>query len=627
MADLLQRQRDRQDKGYRLGVKEEKVEKEIKGYDWACDLYQKIMGSKNKYNLYKEDTRPVASIKHMLETSAELFSERTAFWYKFNKGEDYTAITYKQTFDDVNALGTALLSRGLGGKKIGVIGENGYYWALSYLAVVCGTGVVVPLDKELSAYELEQLVEQSGMSCVLLSPKYRPMFSEMLERQVGNLEFLIDVKAEMSTDRIYALKDLMSEGRSLLDLGDRNYLDKEIDPEALGILLFTSGTTGVAKGVMLSHRNICAELMLDPLLIKYTKDDIFFSVLPLHHTYECTCGFLVSLYRGSSIGYCEGLKYIQKNLKELRPTIFCGVPLIFENLYAGIMKNIRKQGKEKMLKNVLRMNAITDKVGFSLSKALLGRVRDVFGGRMRLLVSGGAAIRPEIVKFFNDLGFIMIQGYGLTECAPLAACNPTEKKYNRYDSAGRILEQEEVKIVDKGKDGIGEICLKGPNVMMGYYENPEETAKSLIDGWFHTGDLGYVDRQGYIYITGRKKNVIITANGKNVYPEELENYLDESIFISESMVWAKDDERGNDKTIVATIKPDMDEIRNYLGDDADDPEVVKALLEGEVDRINRPQPIFKKIGKVIIRTDDFEKTTTKKIKRFSDSNRADSEEE
>ena len=242
---------------------------------------------------------------------------------------------------------------------------------------------------------------------------------------------------------------------------------------------------------------------------------------------------------------------------------------------------------------------------------------------MRLLVSGGAAIRPEIMRFFNDLGFIMIQGYGLTECAPLAAAIPTEKKYYNYDSVGRVMEQVEVKIIDKDEEGVGEICLKGPNVMMGYYNNPEETEKSLIDGWFHTGDLGYIDKQKYIYITGRKKNVIITANGKNVYPEELENYLDESLFVSESMVWAGDDGNGNEKTIIATIKPDMDEVRNYLGDEADDPESIRELIQSEVDRINEPQPLFKKIGKVIIKMDDFDKTTTKKIKRFNESNKGE----
>ena len=592
----------------------------IKGYDEAYELYERVLASKNKYNLYKE-IRPIANLKHMLETSVQLHGDRVAFWQKFNKGEDYTPITFKKTLEDVNALGTALISRGLKDKKIAVIGENSYYWAISYLAVVCGTGVVVPLDKELSPAELEQLIVQSGASCVLLSPKYRETFSKMLERKVGNLEFLVDVRAESSEGDVFALKDLMAEGNNLLSMGDRRYLDAEIDPEALGVLLFTSGTTGVAKGVMLSHKNLCSEIMLAPLLIEYTKDDIFFSVLPLHHTYECTCGFLVSLYRGSSIGYCEGLKYIQRNLKELKPTIFCGVPLIFDNLYNAIMKTIKKQGKEKMIKNVLRANAITGKFGLDLSKALLGKVREVFGGRMRLLVSGGAAIRPEIVKFFNDIGFIMIQGYGLTECAPLAAANPTEKKYNRYDSAGRVLDQLDVKVIDKNKEGVGEICIKGPNVMMGYYENPEETAKCLVDGWFHTGDLGYVDKQKYIYITGRKKNVIITGNGKNVYPEELENYLDNSIFISESIVWAKNDERGNNKTIVATIKPDMDEIKNYLGEDAVNAETVKQIIQSEVDRINKPQPLFKKIGKVIIRTGDFEKTTTHKIKRFDESNK------
>ena len=597
--------------------------KEIKGYKEASELCEKVLKSRNKYNLYKEGLRPIANLKHMLETSVELFPDNVAFWQKFKKGEPYTPITFRQTLEDVNALGTALISRGLKNKKIGVIGENSYFWAISYLAVACGVGVVVPLDKELSAGELEQLVEQSGISCVLMSSKYKLTFKSMLDRKVGNLELLVDTGAESSNDRVYAYRELISEGKNLLSLGDRAYLDAEIDPEALGVLLFTSGTTGVSKGVMLSHRNLCSEIMLAPLLIKYTQDDIFFSVLPLHHTYECTCGFLVSIYRGSSIGYCEGLKYIQKNLQELKPTIFCGVPLIFDNLHNAIMKNVRKQGKEALVTRIMKVGRFTERFGIGLPKALLGKIRDVFGGRMRLLVSGGAAIRPEIMRFFNDLGFIMIQGYGLTECAPLAAAIPTEKKYYNYDSVGRVMEQVEVKIIDKDEEGVGEICLKGPNVMMGYYNNPEETEKSLIDGWFHTGDLGYIDKQKYIYITGRKKNVIITANGKNVYPEELENYLDESLFVSESMVWAGDDGNGNEKTIIATIKPDMDEVRNYLGDEADDPESIRELIQSEVDRINEPQPLFKKIGKVIIKMDDFDKTTTKKIKRFNESNKGE----
>ena len=413
--------------------------KEIKGYKEACELVDKVLKSKNRYNLYKEGLRPIANLKQMLETSAELFGDNVAFWQKFNKGEAYTPVTYKETLRDVNALGTALISRGLRNKKIAVIGENSYYWAISYLAVACGTGIVVPLDKELSASELEQLVEQSGVSCVLMSSKYKLTFKGMLDRNVGNLEFLVDTGADSSVERVYAIKELISEGKNLIDLGDRSYLDAEIDPEALGVLLFTSGTTGVSKGVMISHRNLCSEIMLAPLLIKYTQDDIFFSVLPLHHTYECTCGFLVSLYRGSSIGYCEGLKYIQKNLQELKPTIFCGVPLIFENLQKALMKNVKKQGKEALVERVMRIGRFTGRFGIDLPKALLGKIRDVFGGRMRLLVSGGAPIRPELMQFFNDLGFIMIQGYGLTECAPLAAAIPSDRRYFNHKSVGRLM--------------------------------------------------------------------------------------------------------------------------------------------------------------------------------------------
>lgn len=593
----------------------------MKGYDEAVELVNRIKWSRNKFDLYKENLRPIANLKQMLEESAELFANRPCFWQKFNKNEPFTPITYSKVLRDVNSLGTALLSRGMADKKIAVIGENCYHWALSYLAIACGVGVVVPLDKELNANELKQLVEQSGASCVLLSPKYRKMFKEMLDQGTGKLEFLVDFRADMSEDNVYALSDLLAEGSHLLDMGDRRYLDREIDPDVMGVLLFTSGTTGVAKGVMLSQKNLCAEIMLDPLLIKYTKEDIFFSVLPLHHTYECTCAFLVSVYRGSSIGYCQGLKYIQKDMAELKPTIFCGVPLIFESFRKSILKNVKKQGKERMFNFALRLNRAAGKLNLDLEGLLLSKVREVFGGRMRLIVMGGAPVKPELIDFYNDLGITAIQGYGLTECAPLVAAIPPDKKYFRTGSAGHILSQIEVEILNKNEEGIGEIAIKGPNVMMGYYNDPEATANCLIDGWFHTGDLGYLDKDGYIYITGRSKNVIITKNGKNVYPEELENYLDESLFISESMVWADSDVDGEDSVIIATIRPDMEEVENYLGDDAKDPEAVRALIQSEVDRINEPQPLFKKISKIVIKNDDFVKSTTHKIKRFEEENK------
>ena len=392
----------------------------------------------------------------------------------------------------------------------------------------------------------------------------------------------------------------------------------------MSVLLFTSGTTGIAKGVMLSHRNICEDLMSAPTILNVNTWDIFFSVLPVHHTYECTCGFLMPLYKGASIAYCEGLKYIVNNLAEVQPTMILAVPLIFESLYNNIMKSVRKQGKEGLVRKVLALNKVTKKIGLDLNKLLLKDILKVFGGRMRVLISGGAAIDPAILQFFNDLGFISVQGYGLTECAPMAALNPDNHKYMRNSSVGHILPGMEVKIEDKNEDGIGEICLKGPNVMMGYYNMPEETAKVIKDGWFHTGDLGYVDDEDFIYITGRKKNVIITANGKNVFPEELEYYLGRSTMVSESMVWAQEDESGQDTVIVATIKPDMEEVEAAIGKEAAaDAEQVEKLLWAEVDKINENLPFFKKIKKITVRREEFEKTTGKKIKRFVESNKAE----
>ena len=416
----------------------------------------------------------------------------------------------------------------------------------------------------------------------------------------------------------------MEEGKKLVESGDRSFIDAEIYADEMSVLLFTSGTTGIAKGVMLSHRNICEDLMSAPTILNVNTWDIFFSVLPVHHTYECTCGFLMPLYKGASIAYCEGLKYIVKNLAEVQPTMILAVPLIFESLYNNIMKSVRKQGKEGLVRKVLALNKVTKKVGLDLNKLLLKDILKVFGGRMRVLISGGAAIDPAILQFFNDLGFISVQGYGLTECAPMAALNPDRHKYMRNSSVGHLLPGMEVKIEDKNEDGIGEICVKGPNVMLGYYNMPEETAKVIKDGWFHTGDLGYVDDEEFIYITGRKKNVIITANGKNVFPEELEYYLGRSTMVSESMVWAQEDESGQDTVIVATIKPDMEEVEAAIGKDAaGDADQVEKLLWTEVDKINENLPFFKKIKKITVRREEFEKTTGKKIKRFVESNKAE----
>ena len=588
---------------------------------WAEKVVSDLNNSTDKYVVYKT-SRPITDIRHMLRTSTELYGDNVAFRQRFEKNEPYREITYKEAFETVNALGTALTNIGLKGKRIAVIGENCYQWATSYLAVICGTGVVVPLDKELSAMELKQLVIEAEVSAVMFTKKYREIFKEMKTSGDTDIEILVDLTGDDEEEGIFKWSNLVAEGRMLLDGGDRSFVEAEIIADEMSELLFTSGTTGIAKGVMLSHKNICFDLMIAPTILNVNTWDIFFSVLPIHHTYEGTCGFLMPLYKGASIAYCEGLKYIVKNLAEVSPTMFLGVPALFETLYKTIMRNVRKQGKEGLVKKVMSVNKVTRKIGLDLNKLLLKDILKVFGGRMRVLISGGAAIDPAILQFFNDLGFIAVQGYGLSECAPMGALNPDNPKYMRNSSVGHILPGMQVKIVDKDEDGIGEICLKGDNVMLGYYKNPEETARTVRDGWFYTGDQGYVDEEDFIYITGRKKNVIIASNGKNVFPEDLEYYLSLSPFIAESLVWGAEDERSGDIVIVAAIRPETDDIREVLGDEkADDPETVKELLWKEVDKVNEQMPMFKKIKKIVVRNEEFEKNTSKKIKRFAEANK------
>lgn len=587
---------------------------------WAQKVVDDLNNSTDKYVVYRT-SRPITDIKHMLTTSVELYGDNVAFMQRFEKNEPFKSITYNEAFDTVNSLGTALVNRGLKGKRIAVIGENCYQWATSYLAVICGTGVVVPLDKELGAGELKQLCIEAEVSAVMFTEKYAETFKEMKESGDTSIELLIKLNGHKEFEDMLTWSGLIAEGKSLMDGGDRSFVDAEIAYDEMSELLFTSGTTGIAKGVMLSHKNICFDLMIAPTILNVNTWDIFFSVLPIHHTYEGTCGFLMPLYKGAAIAYCEGLKYIVKNLSEVRPTMFLGVPAIFEALYKTIWKNIKKQGKESAVKKVMAINKFTKKLGFDLNKKFLKDVYKVFGGRLRVIISGGAAIDPAILQFFNDLGFIAVQGYGLSECAPMGALNPDQHKYMRNASVGHILPGMQVKIADKDEDGIGEICLKGDNVMLGYYKNPEETAKVIKDGWFYTGDQGYTDDEDFIYITGRKKNVIIASNGKNVFPEELEYLLSKSPYVAESMVWGADDEKG-DITIVASIRPDEEEVAEAIGEEkAKDDEAIKELLWKEVDRINADLPLFKKIKKISVRREEFEKNTSKKIKRFVEGNK------
>jgi long-subunit acyl-CoA synthetase (AMP-forming) len=592
-----------------------------KDMEKAVAFAKEIQESKDPMVRYK-DSRPIMDIKHMIETSAAIYKDRPAFHVKKTHGGEYEPITYGQMMADVNGLGTAFIIGGLKDKRIGVIGENSYMWAITYLAAVSGVGVVVPLDKELSPKELKGLVKEAELSCVAFDKKFEGLFKEAKEDPENELEVLIGLEADESDGEVFAWKDLVDKGKKAVSEGNREFLDAQINSQEMSILLFTSGTTGSSKAVMLSHENICVDLMSLPTLLIVKPEDIFFSMLPIHHTYECTAGFLMPLYKGASIAHCEGLKFIVKNLSEAKPTMFLTVPLVIENMHKKIWQNARKSGKADTLRKMMNLNRKLKKIGIDISGIYNKQIMALFGGQLRMLISGGAAISPQVLDDINDWGVTALQGYGLTECAPMCALNPD--KNAKSDSLGYIPPGMAFKVHEPDSEtGIGELCVKGGNVMLGYYKNPEATAEVLRDGWFHTGDLGFVDKDGYIHLTGRKKNVIITANGKNIYPEELEFLLGQIPLVSESMVWGFN-ESGKDTSIVATVRLDEEELSEVtdgkaITDFTD--EELEAILWKEVDVINQELPVWKKVKRLVVKRDEFDKTTGKKIKRYVDANK------
>ena len=594
-------------------------EKRKKAIAWAEEIVSYVDNDPRPIVKCKE-SRPITDVKDLLVSSAEIYGDNVCYWQKWNPKGEFEPITYKEVLADVNGYGTWLMAKGLKDKKVSVIGPNCYQWCSTYLAV-CGLGCIVPLDKELNAEELKNQIQRSGASAVVFDKRHLEVFKQIKADGDTPLEILINMDADEETDGVYAWRQVIEEGKKLVEAGNREYIENEVDNEAMSILIFTSGTTGKPKGVMLSQQNVCAELMIAPTTFELMEEDVYLSFLPLHHTYECTCCFLMAIYKGSAVAFCQGLKYITKNLKEVRPTMMLAVPALYEKLYATIWKNVRKQGKEKALKNAIKINNITKKVGIDLGAKFFKDIRDVFGGRMKTLICGGAKIDPDILDGLRDFGFNALQGYGLTEAAPMGAFNPQDAPNSR--SIGVPFPGQQIKTINVNEEGIGEICIKGPNIMLGYYNDPEETAKVLDEeGWFHTGDLGYIDKDGYAFLTGRAKNVIITKNGKNVYPEEVEYLLGLIPFVAESFVFEDAKATGNDTTIVASIKVDGEEISEILGDEYTDDDV-KELIWKEVDRINNDAPPYRQIRKVILRKKDFVHNTSSKLIRFAEENKAE----
>ncbi len=555
--------------------------------------------------------RPITNLKEMLYTSVELYKEKAAFLVKDRLGGEYRPISYDQLREDVDGLGTALIDLGLSGKKIAVIGENRYEWVVAYLATVCGTGVVVPLDRELPSNEISNLLTRSEATAIVYSSKLETSVLESV-KSVESIEYLISMdKLNHDEDMgFYSMKELIRTGKQLVREEKQYFIEAPIDNEALCSILFTSGTTGMAKGVMLSHKNIASNVYNMSKYVDVSKNQIGLSVLPMHHTYELTCHIFTSIFQGCTVAICEGLKYIVKNMAESKATLMLGVPLIFESMHKKVWKKAEAGGKAEKMRAAVQLAKKLEKFNIRSMKKLFKAVHQAMGGNMQLFISGAAAIDPTVVEDFNAMGVTMIQGYGMTENAPIIAVN--KDRYHKAASVGFPMPGTEVEIVDQDENGVGEIICRGDSVMIGYYNDPEETAKVIRDGWLYTGDYGYFDKDGFLYISGRKKNVIITKNGKNVFPEEIELYLNKNPFIQEVVVYGLNEEDG-DTVICAEILPDFESLEEEMGKVSE--AELRRILQDIIHNTNELMAPYKRVKRFEIRETEFEKTTTKKIKR------------
>ena len=559
------------------------------------------------------DVMKFCDLKEMLQKSGEAYGDRPAYIFKTEEEGKFREITHKDFRNDINNLGTALIDLGLKNKRIAVISENRYEWCVAYLAIVTGTGVVVPLDRALPDNEIENLILRSEVEAIFYSNKYSEIMNRLKEQGNTNIKYFISMDLEQEQNGIYAEKQLIDQGKKLIEQGNRDFLDAKINAEEMSIMLFTSGTTAMSKAVMLSHKNICSNLIDIASVIKIDEYDRFLSFLPLHHTFECTVGFLYPVSKGGAIAFCEGIRHIADNIKEFQITAMISVPVLFENMYKKVMKGIEKKGKLETVKKGIKISQFLLKFGIDIRRKLFKEIHDNLGGKVRLFVAGGAALDPEAEKGFNALGFTMYQGYGLTESSPVIAAE--DDKYQRLGSIGKAFPSLDVKIAEPNEEGVGELLAKGPTIMLGYYDNEEATKETIEDGWLHTGDLAKIDKDGYIFICGRKKFVIVLKNGKNIYPEELETLINKIEGVKESFVYGRPEDDGDYK-ICAKIVYDK-ELMEELYHEKEE-EKIKEIIWQEVKKVNKTMPAYKYIRDIIVTDQDLIKTTTQKIKRFEE---------
>ena len=550
----------------------------------------------------------ITDLKDMLKKTKEEFGERPAYKIRVEENK-YKIYTHKEVRDMIDALGTALISFNLKGKRIAVIGENRFEWEIAYLAIACGTGIVVPLDKSLPENELKRLIERSEVEAIFYSGKYEDKLKKMVLEGTGKLKHLISMDSKTHSNGIYSQSELIEIGNVLLKNGNREFLDSKINPDEMNIMLFTSGTTSESKVVALSHKNLCSNLMDIASVLDIDSNDRILSFLPLHHVFECTVGFLFSLYRGCQTSFCDGIRHILENLNEYQITFASFVPAIYENTYKNIIKKLEKEGK---LAKVKELEEKYKDSNMEEKKEVFKEIHQIFGGHIRLFISGAAALDKNVEYAFRNWGINLCQGYGLTETSPVVGVE-TNKEF-KVGSIGKALPHVDAKIENSNEEGIGELVVKGPNIMLGYYQNEEATKEVLIDNWFYTGDLASIYEEGYIFIRGRKKSVIVLKNGKNIFPEEMENLVNRIEGVKESFIFGKSNKEDKDDIkIYAKIVYDKDIVKTAYKVETDK-EIYDAINK-RIKEINKTMPPYKAIRGIILTETPLIKTTTSKIKR------------
>ncbi len=563
------------------------------------------------------DITSYTNLRDMITRSTELYGEKTAFAYRNKPSDPIQKKSYLQFNQDYQALGTALLDLGLADQKIAIIGDNSYYWCLAHTAMLNGVGISVPLDRLLPEQEIINLLERGGVAAVFFQDSFYPIMQKAVRQLPGQIKALFSFSALASASQAKQpytsdMAALLERGYELLGQADQSYTSRQIDENSLASLLFTSGTTSAAKAVMLSHKNICADIAGLSGIIKLEPGTRLLSVLPLHHTFENTCGLFVALSFGCEIDICDGLRYIQKNLNEYKTNMIIGVPAVFESFYNKVQLALKKSGKDKLVRRLIPLTNLLRKVGLDLRQKIYGEIMAAFGGQLRLGICGAAPIDTAIISFFDAVGLRILQGYGLTETAPVVAgCNDRDFKPG---TVGSPIAGVEVAI-DAKKGQPGEILVRGPIVMLGYYEDEAATAEVIDqDGWFRTGDIGMIcPRSGFLTITGRLKSMIVLKNGKKVYPEEIEFMINQKKFIKESLVWGEEGKTG-DVYVNAKIVIDRDQIEEK-GIKSSDDAALKLQLDQIIADINRHLPSFKKIRNYVYSFQDMVKTTTRKVRR------------